>query len=513
MAKNILTASALKKSRECREQFVKLSGMHLTGEEDTELERRNIMKAKLIECVSMKSMDAALKEWNKYFDDVFETLPGAESMEAGNIPRFKGARFIRWFFEKGYKVDGRKMAYAFKYDGEILVKDKIDLMVSAPDGERPVLMNISWKVNPYSSKARRADNLVTSSVELLCMQAGNALLKADACICYLTSKDDKSKALVDEFEKKPEKNVAYLEFAPDAKARLSEAMSFAQDRDCDACAYRKECNASSYIPCLRKKIKETEETEKQPEKAFTNAQKQVIDFGDGELCVVAVPGAGKTMTLVERTKKLIESGVAPDKICMCTFTKKAAAEYSGRVAKECKKGIMPDAFTLHSLAHYIISDIAESDRPRRVATELARLKLIKEAVGLSPAAIRGVSYDFPNGEFGLYRTLNKLFKNIDLDGGSALKDHPDPEGVMEVKKIFDGLYKDGNYFEYDDLITECVYLLNYDDELRRKVHDRWQYIMVDEVQDIDEAQWEMVELIQHGNLVVVGDDDQGATRS
>lgn len=501
-----LSSRELKKTRECRDRYVNLTALRLTKEPDEDLSRREEVKKALIKALSLNDEKAALDSFDSYMKEDYVNLPGISFVEAGDILRVKGERFIGWYFSSGFETKAVNLRYAFMLDGvpavegKVKVTDRIDLL-SSKEG-KCFLINLKWGTNPYSDKARKAENLTLNSIELLTMLSGNEALKATAMTAYLTSKDDTNKKLSIEFEPKPGKNLAVLpsENVSSPVDALRNALGITVACDCDTCEFCKECTANTVsIVEKEKKAKEKKDV------SYTKTQDTVIGFKDGALCVVAVPGAGKTFALVERTKALIKGGVDPSKIVMATFTKKAAAEYAARVEKACPKGVQPDAFTLHALAHYIITDVAELKEERKLATDIVRLSMIRDAVLRAPRVIRGISYDFPNKTFGLYRLLDSYFKL--LDSGNKLDESLDVEGITNVYKLYKEEYERQNCFEYDDLIKECNELLD-DPEILKKVHDRWQYVMVDEVQDIDYMQWEMVSKIQTGNLVIVGDDDQ-----
>ena len=504
-----LTVYSVKKARECPDRYVMLSSMKLTKEPDEDLERRQQLKTALIRALTAETEEKAREMWDLYMIRDYVNLPGADFVEAGEIAGEKGRRFIRWFYANGYTVKAVGCRYAFLPEGfelsgkKVKITDTVDLFCEKDGGT--VMMNLSWSSNPYSDRARKPENKSENAIEALSMMTGNRHLKADAAVAYLTSRDDRNKALAKEFEEKPGKNLLYVPFMENAAEKLKTALSIKLSCNCEDCRLCKECAAEAITVTEEKKGKK--EVTGNNEVSYTASQEKVVGFGDGRMCVVAVPGAGKTFALVERTKALIAGGVDPSSILMATFTKKAAAEYADRVARSCPKGVQPDAFTLHALAHYIITDVAGLGDKKKLATDIVRLSLIREAVSKAPRAIRGMSYDFRNGEFGLYRTLDRLFKNISEFGGNALTPEMDQEGIYAVYEIYRRLYEEENCFEYDDLIRECNALLD-DPQVCAKVHEKWKYFMVDEVQDIDADQWEMVQKIESGNLLIVGDDDQ-----
>ena len=234
---------------------------------------------------------------------------------------------------------------------------------------------------------------------------------------------------------------------------------------------------------------------------------------EGPLLVLAGAGSGKTRVLTARVSHLIsEHGVPPDRILAVTFTNKAAGEMRERITRLL--GTEPSGMwvgTFHSVGARLLRRHADRlgwDRAFSIFDSEQSLRLVKnvqESVGLdpkrwSPKAIRA---EISNA------------KNQLIDGDTFAKD---TEGsfdlfVRNVGHVFteyQKALKDQNAFDFDDLLMKPVELFEDYPELLDRYRERFSFILVDEYQDTNRAQFRFVELLAQGheNLMVVGDPDQ-----
>ena len=240
-------------------------------------------------------------------------------------------------------------------------------------------------------------------------------------------------------------------------------------------------------------------------------QKEAVEYGQGPLLIVAGAGSGKTKTLTSRLAYLIaEKNVDPKKILAITFTNKAADEMKERVkktleAQKIKTFHDPFVGTFHSFGASILR---------------------KE----SGAFGRSVSYSIFDNDDSLSLT-KKILKNLNISTSihapaslmkefSRIKDELlDSESFMGSKKSESVWYLFGEYekslernnaFDFDDLIEKPVRLFQKDPDVLLKYQKQYEYILVDEYQDINTAQYRLIKLLagSHRNLNVVGDDQQ-----
>ena len=251
------------------------------------------------------------------------------------------------------------------------------------------------------------------------------------------------------------------------------------------------------------------------EKELNEAQLKAVTSTRGPHLVVAGAGSGKTRTLMYRVAYLIERGVAPESILLLTFTKKAAEVMMRRSAelldgrcKEIKGG------TFHSFANSVL---------RRYATTLSYQSSFtiadrSDAEDIINLVRADLGYAKKDKRFPKKRTiLNIISKSV-----NTAKSHVDimeeeyPQFLAEQDAISDiaqayHQYKfENSIMDYDDLLVNFRRLLDEHNEVRRKLSQENQYVMVDEFQDTNHLQADIAHLLasEHENLMVVGDDAQ-----
>jgi DNA helicase-2/ATP-dependent DNA helicase PcrA len=236
-------------------------------------------------------------------------------------------------------------------------------------------------------------------------------------------------------------------------------------------------------------------------------QLEAVTHTEGPMLVLAGAGSGKTRVLTHRIAYLIDvKGVSPYNILAVTFTNKAAGEMKERViALAGRPGEFVTVGTFHSFCVRLLR--AESDsfhRPNFSIYDTAdQLSLIKQAMIMAeisesrakPAAILGAISD----------AKNELVGPSEYNAGTYFE-----ELVRRVYPVYMDLLRQNAAFDFDDLIMEAVkYLQTHPDRLEMYA-ERFRYILVDEYQDTNHAQYTLVNLLasRHKNLFVVGDDDQ-----
>jgi DNA helicase-2/ATP-dependent DNA helicase PcrA len=235
-------------------------------------------------------------------------------------------------------------------------------------------------------------------------------------------------------------------------------------------------------------------------------QREAIMHVDGPLIIFAGPGSGKTRVIVNRTANLIMNhGVSPSAILVVTFTNKAANEVRERVAKLTSGS--PRISTFHSLGLWIM----RKHGSRTVRPGFTRKFTIHDEVA-QKSVIRSILRDIAKKEAVPVNTNEKdLVEAISLAKNSG-KLPRDIESRF-VKQVYDAYERDllaSNALDFDDLILEPVRLLRTDSRVRAFYNEQIKYMMVDEYQDTNRAQYELTRLLTETrkNVVVVGDDDQ-----
>ena len=242
-------------------------------------------------------------------------------------------------------------------------------------------------------------------------------------------------------------------------------------------------------------------------------QLEATSHFEGPLLVLAGAGPGKTRVLTARVCHLIqEFGISPKKILTVTFTNKAAGEMRERITKLL--GSEPIGMwvgTFHAMGARLLRRHADRlgwDRSFSIFDSDQSLRLIKsvqEELGLdlkrwNPKAIRA---EISNSKNRLED--DKMFQQKD-QGNSELF----IQTVGQVFSAYQRALQAQNAFDFDDLLMKPVELLQSHRDLLEHYRGRFSFILVDEYQDTNRAQFRFVELLAraHGNLMVVGDPDQ-----
>jgi superfamily I DNA/RNA helicase len=243
-------------------------------------------------------------------------------------------------------------------------------------------------------------------------------------------------------------------------------------------------------------------------------QRQAVETVNGPVLILAGAGTGKTRVITTRIAYLISRGIAPGHILGVTFTNKAAREMQERVNQLLPRpargaaGATPERPTIctfHSLCVRILRQHIERLGYKRnfvIYDEAEQLSAIKKI--LSHLSVKGEKVD-PAAVLGLL----SRFKN----GGARAAAFADPNlrALAEhVRDRYESALRACNAVDFDDLILLTLRLFREHPDALAACRDRYRYVMVDEYQDTNAAQFELVHALtrQHRNLCVVGDDDQ-----
>jgi DNA helicase-2/ATP-dependent DNA helicase PcrA len=240
------------------------------------------------------------------------------------------------------------------------------------------------------------------------------------------------------------------------------------------------------------------------------AQAEAVAHDDGPMLVLAGAGSGKTRVLTTRIARLIAArGVAPHEILAVTFTNKAAGEMReriGRLLGEEPRGMWCGTF--HALGARLLRGVATvvGRQPNFTIYDeddtLGLVKRIMERRRLSPTQWA------PKAILGAISSA----KNALVSPGDFTRAARDPfaVAVAGVYADLEGALEQANAVTFDDLLVLPVRVLERDEGVRTHYQRRFRYLLVDEYQDTNSAQYRFVQLMggAHGNVMVVGDDDQ-----
>lgn len=263
----------------------------------------------------------------------------------------------------------------------------------------------------------------------------------------------------------------------------------------------------------------------------TPQQQAVINQVEGSHLVIAGPGSGKTFTLVERIVYLVtEQQVTPESLLVATFTEKAAGELISRITRRLlEHGVVANVSamyvgTLHSICLRILEEGREYTRLKKNFTLMDQFdqsyfiyQHLNEFEELAPTSLllgrEAVSRW--NRALALCAWLNKLSEEC-IDA-VALQNDAD-EAVQALGKWYTrylALLEEENLLDFSVVQLETVRLLeSHPDTVLAELRERFRYILIDEYQDTNTVQERLLLLLAggHGNLCVVGDDDQGLYR-
>ena len=243
---------------------------------------------------------------------------------------------------------------------------------------------------------------------------------------------------------------------------------------------------------------------------LNRGQDEAIKHGNGPCMVLAPPGSGKTLIVTERTRYLIEeSGVRPDQILVITFTGYAAREMKERFERLTAGKNYPVTFgTFHSIFYGILK-CAYGIGANNLMSEKESSVLLQEV--LDQTNIESTPEVEDEEEL-----VRELLREVGMvkNGLCHLKDfhskYLTQDEFAEVFRSYEHQKKELKKFDFDDMLVQCYALFRKKPEILQGWQKRFQYILIDEFQDINRVQYEVIRMLAapRYNLFVVGDDDQ-----
>ena len=258
---------------------------------------------------------------------------------------------------------------------------------------------------------------------------------------------------------------------------------------------------------------------------LTPAQRDAVTHFGGPLLILAAAGSGKTRVITRRMAYLVHQGVRPHEILAVTFTNKAAAEMRNRIWQ-----LLPDSHkvdsagvelpphhflrvsTFHSFGAYFLRRYADRvalGRNFTIYDQQDRTRLVKES--LAAANVDNVRFTAERIEAAISKAKNQLL-TPDRYASQAVDFFT--QTVARVYPVYERRLRDSNALDFDDLLLLPALALKHDAELRAELDARYRFILVDEYQDTNLAQYAIVRAlsIDYPNLCVVGDPDQSIYR-
>jgi DNA helicase-2/ATP-dependent DNA helicase PcrA len=240
---------------------------------------------------------------------------------------------------------------------------------------------------------------------------------------------------------------------------------------------------------------------------LTPAQREAVTHLRGPLLILAGAGSGKTRVITRRVAYLLQQGVRPGNILAITFTNKAAGEMRQRV-----EAIVPGSrvwiSTFHSLGARLLRQYAERlglDRNYTIYDTSDRAKLVK--IALEDAGLDNARFTPDTIAGAISKAKNQL---LSPERYAAQAGDFYAQTVAQVYPIYEKRLREANAMDFDDLLYWPALVLKNDQELRAELDERFRYVLIDEYQDTNMAQYAIARAlsVDHPNLCVVGDPDQ-----
>ncbi|RHV63660.1 ATP-dependent helicase [Clostridium sp. OM02-18AC] len=244
--------------------------------------------------------------------------------------------------------------------------------------------------------------------------------------------------------------------------------------------------------------------------AFHESQLQAIHHRQGPMMVLAGPGSGKTTVITHRVKYLVEEcRVELGSILVITFTKAAAQEMRQRFEKLTEGRRLPVSFgTFHAVFFAILKRAYRYDASN-IARDEQRTAIIRELVDRYQMDVED------EAEF-----ISQILSEISLVKGEMMNlDYYYSKNCSEemFKKLYQGYEKamvEKSLLDFDDMLVLCYELFTQRKDILEAWQRKYQYILIDEFQDINRVQYEIIRMLAapQNNLFIVGDDDQSIYR-
>lgn len=242
---------------------------------------------------------------------------------------------------------------------------------------------------------------------------------------------------------------------------------------------------------------------------LNSVQRDAVLYTGGPELVFAGAGTGKTRVLTAKIAYLIDSGIAPGQIFAATFTNKAAREMRSRV--ESLIGIPVNGLwigTFHSLCARILRMEGRAigyDSAFTIYDSDDQLSLIKKVLKSLEIDDRSITARQAAGLISRYKNRCMTVEEVE----NLAKGFYEQE-ISRIYKLYQRLLREQQAMDFDDLLTNTVFLFRHNSELLQRYQRLFKFVLVDEYQDTNTAQFLIIKELcaLHGNIFAVGDDDQ-----
>jgi DNA helicase-2/ATP-dependent DNA helicase PcrA len=241
--------------------------------------------------------------------------------------------------------------------------------------------------------------------------------------------------------------------------------------------------------------------------SLTPVQREAVEHVEGPLLILAGPGSGKTRVVTHRVAHLVHQGINPAMILALTFTNKAADEMKERVRR-----LAPDAHVWIGTFHRFCSRLLRRYAPHVGLTSNFTIydtsdsrQALKRALGVLPSALKMTTPDQVANQISWLKNHLITAEQYTARDSSRLS-----AILQEAYPAYQRELLSANAVDFDDLLLHVVTLLQQSSELRAALDEAFRYVMVDEYQDTNLAQYAIVRALSsdYPNLAVTGDPDQ-----
>ncbi len=246
---------------------------------------------------------------------------------------------------------------------------------------------------------------------------------------------------------------------------------------------------------------------------LTTPQRDAATHIDGPLLVLAGAGSGKTRTITRRIAYMVANGIPPWNILAVTFTNKAAGEMRHRtmellhaLPQRLSRGVT--VATFHSLCARLLREyatvmgLAPNFNIMDTSDQLKVVKQAMEKAGLSPDSMK------PDRVLSAISDAKSKLKSAEVFSKTATMFND--RNIARVYMAYEQLMNENKGVDFDDLLFKTAVMLRDHADVRKQLQDRFRYILIDEYQDTNHAQFVIAHMLamSHKNICVTGDPDQ-----
>lgn len=239
---------------------------------------------------------------------------------------------------------------------------------------------------------------------------------------------------------------------------------------------------------------------------FNEAQAQAIQHTDGPCLVLAGPGSGKTLTIVNRVKYLIEKQkVRPEEILVVTFTRFAAAEMKSRLCLVMGKRDLPVTVgTFHGI-YYGILKWAYRMNQENILSETEKYQILRGVINKERMEV----FDEEDFIQDIVAEIGKV-KNNRIPLEEFVSEKCSADAFRNIYRNYERHRKELKKIDFDDMLVLCYELFRSRPDVLAQWQKKFRYVLIDEFQDINRIQYDVIRMLAQpeNNLFVVGDDDQ-----